>query len=116
MNKGVAMLAAVAVGFLACLAMADRTSTTYTLADGGAVSVPPLVARKAVEFFNAETVAVCVVAGSSASPSAPCRPIIPGASMSIDASDSHGFSIRRCSGTTVASCLGDGGVVITEIQ
>lgn len=114
--RGTAVLMAVAVGLLAALAMADRTSTVYAPTDGGSVSLPVLTSRRVVELFNSEPVAVCVVAGATATPSAPCRPLLPGASMSLDVSDAHGFSMRRCSGATVASCLPDGGVTITELQ
>lgn len=114
--RGAAVFAAVAVAMIAVVSMADRTTVVYVPEDGGSASVPILTGRKALEMFNADAVAICVVAGGTATPTAPCRPIIPGGSMSIDGSDSKTFSIRKCSGTTVASCLGDGGVTVTEIQ
>ena len=116
MNRGAAVLVVVAVVALARMALADRTSVVYAPTDGGSAVVSNLVSRKAAEIFNAETVAVCVTVETAATPTAPCRPIVPGGSMSIDVSDAHRFYIRRCSDTTVASCLGDGGVVVTEIQ
>jgi Na+-transporting NADH:ubiquinone oxidoreductase subunit NqrF len=114
--RGTAVLAAVVVSLIAVVSMADRTSVVYVPGDGGSAAVPILTGRKAVEMFNADSVAVCVVVGGTATPTAPCRPIVPGGSMSIDANDSKTFSIRKCSSTTVASCLGDGGVTVTEIQ
>lgn len=114
--RGAAVLVVVVVALTAVASMADRTSVVYVPEDGGSAAVPILTGRKALELFNADSVAICVVVGATATPTAPCRPIVPGGSMSIDVSDSHGFSIRKCSGTTVASCLGDGGVTVTEIQ
>lgn len=116
MRNGMAAVVALSVGLAAALALADRTAVVATPTDGGSASVSPLIARKTVEFFNAEPVAVCIVSGGTATPASPCRPVLPGGSMAVDASDAHPFSIRRCSSTTVASCLPDGGVVVTEIQ
>jgi hypothetical protein len=116
MRNAWAVVVAVCIGLVAALAMADRTSVTYAPTDGGSAQVPTLSARNALELFNSYAVAICVAAGTTAAPSAPCRPIVPGGSMSIDVGDSHKYAFRLCSGTTVASCMGDGGVVVTEIQ
>lgn len=114
--RGMAVLVVIAAGMLAMLALADRTSVVYPPTDGGSAAAPSLSARKALEIFNNETVAVCVVFGATATPTAPCRPIVPGGSMALDVGDSHPISVRKCDGATVASCMGDGGVTVTEIQ
>lgn len=101
---------------IAGIAMADRTSVVYAPLDGGSAQVPNLTGRIALEMHNNYSVAVCVVAGTTAPPSVPCRPVLPGGSMVIDAVDSDRYSFRLCSGATVVSCMGDGGVTVTEVQ
>lgn len=116
MKRAVAVLACLGAALCASLALADRTSLVYA-SDAGTASVPRLTARRAVEIFNGYTVAICVAAGSTATSSQPCRPIIPGGSMSLDVSDAAPYTFRLCSGATVASCFtGDAGVVVTEVQ
>lgn len=114
--RGATVLVVVAIGLIAVTSMADRTTVVYAPTDGGSVRLPALSARKAFEMTNNYTVAICVAAGTTAAPSAGCTPMLPGEKKSMDVSDSHPFAFRLCAGATVASCLGDGGVTILEIQ
>jgi hypothetical protein len=98
----------------ATVSWADRASVVYAV-DGGA-ELPRLSARRAFEAFNSFPVAICIAPGTSVGALAPCRPLLPGGTLSLEVSDSARYAFRLCSGATVASCMGDGGVVLTEIQ
>lgn len=97
---------------LALPALADKTSVTYAPGDGGTVALPTTANRKAMSLVNGYDVAICV----SPSNSSVCYPVLPGGTLNVDVLDNQRYSVRLCSGATVADCLPDGGVVTLEVQ
>jgi hypothetical protein len=115
MKRGILAVASALALVWGSHALADRVSTTYA-PDGGAV-LPRLSARNTLSLLNANSVAICCSPSASPpGPTASCWPLLPGASLSMDVSDSISWSCRACSGSTVNSCLPDGGTVTLETQ
>jgi hypothetical protein len=110
-----AAIAALGLFFIAVGAFADSTTITYPPTDGGVATLPRTANRKALGILNTYDVAICVAPASSP---AVCWPVAPGSPLYLDASDSHAFTVRLCSGASTVTCLpsGDAGVVTLEVH
>jgi len=111
----VAVAVALLVSMVGLSAFADTTAVTYPPTDGGVATLPRAANRKALGILNTYAVAMCVAPVSTPSV---CWPVLPGTSLFIDASDTHPFTVRLCSGADAVTCLpsGDAGVVTLEVQ
>jgi hypothetical protein len=94
-------------------AMADRTTETDVSTN---TTLPRLSARRGLEVYNAEAVAICCAMKSTTlAADDPCRPIEPKTSWAVDARDSSVIKCRECTDETAESC-GMEGAVVSEVQ